>query len=236
MKPSLDDRTLQFPHAEVERVPVPMLLVYAAGLPVAFILLATLVVPGRSSKEKQHQFHVGLLGLAISLAITAFITDTIKNGYGRPRPDLIARCKPQSVTPQDKLVGMEVCTEPDHHTLYDGFRSFPSGHSSFSWGGLGYLSLYVAPSAREVYQQIDVLKPCRFFSGQLRALRPGSDMTRVVVSGIPALGALLITLSRTEDYRHDIYDVTVGSLVGVLIAYYSYVRDFPPLRLTIPSS
>lgn len=69
---------------------------------------------------------------------------------------------------------------------------------------------------------------CRFFSGQLRALRPGSDMTRLVISGVPALGALLIALSRTEDYRHDIYDVSVGSVLGILITYYSYVRDpFP---------
>ena len=53
-------------------------------------------------------------------------------------------------------------------------------------------------------------------------------MTRLVISGVPALGALLIALSRTEDYRHDIYDVSVGSVLGILITYYSYVRDpFP---------
>lgn len=120
-----------------------MLFLYAAGLPAVFITLATLLIPGKSRGEKQHQLHVGLLGLIISLMLTAFVTDIIKNGYGRPRPDLIARCKPKPETPQDKLVGIEVCTELDHHTLYDGFRSFPSGHSSFAWGGLGYLSLCV---------------------------------------------------------------------------------------------
>ena len=66
-----------------------------------------------------------------------------QNGVGRARPDLIARCKPKEDTPADKLVTYLVCTETDHHTLHDGFRSFPSGHSSFSFAGLGYLSLSV---------------------------------------------------------------------------------------------
>lgn len=62
---------------------------------------------------------------------------------GRARPDLIARCKPKEGTPEHELVTYLVCTETDHHTLHDGFRSFPSGHSSFSFAGLGYLSLFV---------------------------------------------------------------------------------------------
>jgi len=143
---SLDDRTLHFPHAEIERVPVPMLLVYSIALPTLLILLSTFANPHKTREQKLHQLHVSLLGLAISLMLTTFITDTVKNGYGRPRPDLIARCKPKEGTPDHELVGIEVCTERDHHTLYDGFRSFPSGHSSFSWSGLGFLSLLVSPS------------------------------------------------------------------------------------------
>lgn len=142
---SLDDRTLHFPHAETERVPVPMLFVYSLALPTILILLSTIVNPHKTRKQKLHQMHVSLLGLATSLMLTTFITDIIKNGYGRPRPDLIARCKPKEDTPEHELVSIKVCTERDHHTLYDGFKSFPSGHSSFSWSGLGFLSLLVSP-------------------------------------------------------------------------------------------
>lgn len=201
---SLDDLSIQFPHAEIERVPVPMLLAYAIGIPTLFIIIYTLLIaPKKSTSARLHQLHVGILGLAISLMLTLFITDLIKNGVGRPRPDLIARCKPKKGTPAHGLVTWEVCTETDHHTLHDGFRSFPSGHSSFSWSGLGYLSL--------------------FLFGQLRALRPGGDMARFVIAALPALGALLITISRTEDYRHDVYDVSVGSLIGMTVTYYCYV-------------
>jgi len=160
---SLDDRTLHFPHAETERVPVPMLMVYSIALPALLILLSTLVNLHKTRKQKFHQLHVSLLGLAISLMLATFITDTIKNGYGRPRPDLIARCKPKEGTPGHELVSIEVCTERDHHTLYDGFRSFPSGHSSFSWSGLGFLSLLVSlsfsPGHRQVMMEAEQVLP-----------------------------------------------------------------------------
>jgi diacylglycerol diphosphate phosphatase/phosphatidate phosphatase len=46
----------------------------------------------------------------------------------------------------------------------------------------------------------------------------------------PLLGAALIAISRCEDYRHDVYDVTAGSVLGTLVAYHTYRRYFPPLR------
>ena len=112
-------------------------IVYAAVLPL-IILMIWLAL----SQSAIHKSHVTILGLFISIALTIVVTDTVKNAVGRPRPDLIARCKPQKDTPKDKLVPYTVCTETDHHILHDGWRSFPSGHSSFAFSGLGYLALY----------------------------------------------------------------------------------------------
>ena len=73
--------------------------------------------------------------------LTTFLTDVVKNSVGRPRPDLIARCKPKDGTPEHTLITIGSCTETDHHVLHDGWRSFPSGHSSLAFSGLGYLAL-----------------------------------------------------------------------------------------------
>ena len=125
-----------------------------------------------------------------SIMLTLFVTDTIKNAVGRPRPDLISRCKPKPGTPENVLVTYEVCTETDNHTLHDGWRSFPSGHSSFSFAGLGFLALY--------------------FAGQMHVFRPGTDLGKSLIAMAPLLGALMIAISRCEDYRY----VWVGLVRG----------------------
>jgi len=200
----LSDPRIQFPHAEIERVPVSWLFVYAAAIPLAILIAWTFVFRPNIQKA-----HVTLLGLLISIVLTTFITDVIKNAVGRPRPDLIARCKPPADLPKDKLLSFEICTETNHHVLHDGWRSFPSGHSSFSFSGLGYLGI--------------------FFISQLYVFRPRADLARVLLALAPFLGAALIAISRLEDYRHDVFDVVVGSLIGASIAYCTWRRYYPPL-------
>ncbi|KAF8446969.1 phosphatidic acid phosphatase type 2/haloperoxidase [Kalaharituber pfeilii] len=204
---SLDDRRIQFPHAEIERVSLTMRNVYAIALPLVVIMLFT--VSKATNRNKWHQLHVSILGLLIALAFTGFSTDFIKNAVGRPRPDLIARCKPRDDAPRHELVTYEICTETDHFKIQDGFRSFPSGHSSLAFAGLGYLSL--------------------FLSGQLHAFKRGADLCRFLFAILPVFGALVIAISRTGDYRHDVYDVTSGGIIGSTIAYYSYQKYFPAL-------
>ena len=206
---SLDDRRIQFPHADLERVPVPHLLFYSMGVPLLVIVLYLAARP--SASPKAHKLHVALLGLTTALLLASFITDLVKNGVGRARPDLVARCRPAPGTPRHELVFYTVCTQTDPHVLHDGFRSFPSGHSSFSWAGLGYLALFLA--------------------GQLGALRRGRrGVARVVFAGVPLVGATLIAISRTEDYRHDVWDVCTGTLIGAACATFSYGRYFRSLK------
>lgn len=202
---TLDDHHIQYPHAIVQRVPSYMNIVYSLAIPLGIFFAWTLVI-----RPKVHKAHVTILGLLISIALATVLTDIIKNAIGRPRPDLLARCKPEKGTPEHLLVTIDVCTETDPHTLQDGWRSFPSGHSSFAFAGLGYLAL--------------------FFAGQLHVFRPRTDLARVLVALAPLIGAAEIAMSRMADYRHDVYDVTVGSLLGMSMAYFSYRRYYPGLR------
>lgn len=70
----------------------------------------------------------------------------------------------------------------------------------------------------------------RFLAGQMHVFRPRTDLARVLLALAPLVGATLIAISRCEDYRHDVYDVTVGSTVGMLVAYFSYRRYYPGLK------
>lgn len=64
----------------------------------------------------------------------------------------------------------------------------------------------------------------------MHVFRPGTDLGRVLLALAPLLGAALIAISRCEDYRHDVYDVTIGSFLGMAIGYFSYRRYFPRLQ------
>lgn len=70
----------------------------------------------------------------------------------------------------------------------------------------------------------------RFLAGQMHVFRPRTDLARVLLALTPLIGAALIAISRCEDYRHDVYDVTVGSILGILVAHFTYRRYYPGLR------
>lgn len=219
---ALTDLAIAFPHAEHERVPVFLNVLIAGALPLLLVtaLNAALPAPARASGSRTHKHHVTILGLLIALALTSFLTDTLKNAVGRPRPDLLARCKAAPGTPHDVLVGIEVCTETRRHVLHDGWRSFPSGHSSFSFAGLGYLSLFLAGQTRV------------FVVGggeEGKAVFSRGDLSRALLCLSPLLGAAMIAVSRCQDYRHDVYDVTFGAALGYTVAYWSYRRYWPGL-------
>ena len=64
----------------------------------------------------------------------------------------------------------------------------------------------------------------------MHVFRPRTDLARVLLALAPLIGAALIAISRLEDYRHDVYDVTTGSVLGMLVAYFSYRRYYPGLK------
>ena len=63
----------------------------------------------------------------------------------------------------------------------------------------------------------------------MHVFRPRTDLARVLLALAPLIGAAMISISRLEDYRHDVYDVTTGSILGMLVAYFSYRRYYPSL-------
>lgn len=93
-----------------------------------------------------------MLGLGLAVVAAWFITNGMKNLFGKPRPDLLDRCEPdldniadyiigglkglRTATTAGQLVSPDICKQTDKHKLDDGFRSYPSGHSSSSAAGM----------------------------------------------------------------------------------------------------
>ena len=124
----------------------------------------------------------------MTVAFTVLLTEIIKDSVGRLRPDFLARCQPAQ-----NQVNNPPCNG-DPTIIRQGRKSFPSGHASLSFGGLGFLSWYLA--------------------GKLRLLDGRGYVWKAVAVTVPLLGALLVAISRVDDYRHHWQDVTVGGLMG----------------------
>lgn len=203
---SVSDSSLRHTFAVHERVPDPALYVIAFLAPLLLqwsINLATV--------RSWWDAHNSALGLVLSLSLAGSLTQVIKITVGRPRPDLISRCNPDSgtVDPTFGLSTVAICHQSDRHILNDGFKSFPSGHSSLSFAGLTFLSLYIA--------------------GKLHLFDTRGYTHKAWLCVFPLYGAALVAVSRTMDYRHHWHDVLAGSFLGIVTACFAYRQYFRSL-------
>jgi len=204
---SLTDTSIQYNFTEHERVPPYLLVILTLICPLVIMPIFNLIYV-RSILD----WHNSWLGLILSWGLAGTITNIVKITAGRPRPDLIARCQPAAGSqnaPVFGLVSASICTNTNMAIMEDGFRSFFSGHSSLSFAGLGFLFFYVA--------------------GKLHLYDRNGHAVRDWIAFIPLVGAALIAITRTMDYRHHPTDVIAGSLVGIVIAYFCYAQYYPPL-------
>jgi diacylglycerol diphosphate phosphatase/phosphatidate phosphatase len=204
---SLTDTSIQHTFAEHERVPVPLLFAIAFGGPIVFMPIANML-----TVKSWWDLHNSYLGLTLGLSLTASLTEIVKVTVGRPRPDLIDRCQPLPGSVDHPIFGLSnvsICTQTDKHILKDGFKSFFSGHSSFSFAGLGFLAFYLA--------------------GKLHLFDRRGHSHKAWLAFAPLVGAALIAISRTMDNRHHWHDVTVGSIVGLTLSFFSYRQFYPKL-------
>ncbi|XP_010273781.1 PREDICTED: putative lipid phosphate phosphatase 3, chloroplastic isoform X2 [Nelumbo nucifera] len=125
---------------------------------------------------------------------------------GRPRPDFFWRCFPDGKDVYDQL-GNVIC-HGKANVIKDGHKSFPSGHTSWSFSGLGFLSLYL--------------------SGKIKAFDHRGHVAKLCIIFLPLLVASLVGISRVDDYKHHWQDVFAGGLLGFTVATLCYLQFFPP--------
>lgn len=145
------------------------------------------------------------LAWTLALSINAIITETMKLAIGRPRPDFFYRCFPDGEM-TEKLICIKITRD-----IINGRKSFPSGHSSFSFCSLGFLSLWLC--------------------GRIGALKRGHEQLLAMAACVaPLVVAALVAVSRCFDNHHHWEDVVAGSLLGLVSAYICYARYYYPLR------
>ncbi|KAK7272928.1 hypothetical protein RIF29_13971 [Crotalaria pallida] len=181
-------------------VPVWAVPIYAVLLPMLIFLIVYI------RRRDIYDLHHSILGLLFSVLVTAVLTDAIKNAVGRPRPDFFWRCFPDGKAVYDALGG--VFCHGDKKVIKEGHKSFPSGHTAWSFAGLGFLSLYL--------------------SGKIKAFDSTGHVAKLCIVFLPLLFASLVGISRVDDYWHHWQDVFAGGLLGLVMATFCYLQFFPP--------
>ncbi|EAU34387.1 conserved hypothetical protein [Aspergillus terreus NIH2624] len=195
---SLRDISIQYPYAEHERIPIGLAICISCLAPLVIIAVYTLFIDGLFShhkpvnsvtgkrkfngpyrwKDRLWEFNCGLLGLLLAQGTAFVITQILKTACGKPRPDLIDRCKPRPGS-HDLIPGLSNYTicQGDPVILKDGFRSWPSA----SFAGLFYLTLWL--------------------SGKLHLMDNRGEVWKTAIIVTPCIAATLIAVSRIMDAR-----------------------------------
>ncbi|KAH8808266.1 phosphatidic acid phosphatase type 2/haloperoxidase [Xylogone sp. PMI_703] len=268
---SLGNPDISFPHVQKEKVSSALLIVLGLAVPAGVIFLVSLLlVPGSPSprntpksivwRRKLWEWNAGWLGLGLSLAISWVVTSGVKNLIGKPRPDLLSRCNPDiAALAQFTIGGFEstgflvtpgICQNQDKSIMDDGFRSFPSGHSSFSSAGLVYLSLFLAaklgvwtpylaaslrpnsadPRSFSIFTSEDSEHKRTDRIVPVRSQGAAAPLYLFAICLTPACVAIYVASTRFSDFRHHGFDILSGFVLGTTTAFFSFYYYQVPLR------
>ena len=150
-------------------------------------------------------------GLCLSVALAFAITNGVKNGVGAFRPDFSSRCWPDGKI-EWTSPGVPACHPARARDVLQGRKSFPSGHTSMAFAGMGYITIYLTARLRVFPSQPDPNE---------------ASVWRMAVSWAPAVLATFVGISRTQDYWHHWEDVCVGALIGLSTSALAFVQKKP---------
>ncbi|KAJ5999562.1 hypothetical protein N7451_007372 [Penicillium sp. IBT 35674x] len=258
---SLLDPDISYPYTEHETVTTSTLILVSVLAPAAIILIGALaIVPGTAApadtkpsmshtlRRKIWEWNAGWMGLGVALAGVWMSTQGLKVLIGKPRPDLLARCDPnlddiatyavgglgEKLSGAATLVTYKICQDQSSLVTIDGFSSFPSGHSSFSFSGLGYLTLWLCAKFSVGFPYLPSYPvdgdDHRDEQTSVRTRAAAPPVPLMVITFVPTATAFFIAASRWFNYRHHGFDIIFGSLMGMAFAWIGFNMYHLPIQ------
>eukprot|EP01064_Diplonema_japonicum_P037046 TRINITY_DN8582_c0_g1_i2.p1 TRINITY_DN8582_c0_g1~~TRINITY_DN8582_c0_g1_i2.p1 ORF type:complete len:309 (+),score=27.00 TRINITY_DN8582_c0_g1_i2:53-928(+) len=191
------DPTINHPFANEETFPNWSLPLVSWLAPLAFGVAFGFLPIRKQSVKLMHEIHSLALCLAQAVLLAMTITDPMKNYAGRHRPDFVSRLHkylPEFNGTDPNYLSV-VCSSTNHR-VWDGMKSFPSGHASMSFAGWVVIALLVSSRIPSY-------------------ARNSIGYWRVLLLCFCLVFPSFVAISRTIDYRHNFSDITAGTLIGV---------------------
>ncbi|RMZ91954.1 hypothetical protein DV736_g810, partial [Chaetothyriales sp. CBS 134916] len=265
---SLSDPSISYPDKGDTVTMTDLGIALVCGPVLITFLISMLLVPGPTAttsttrvqiwRRRLWEWNTAWMGLGLSLASALLITEGLKDVAGRPRPHLLAVCQPDTsaesiarwrvgglggLTLNSAIpitVTWHICTTKDMSNLDNAFASWPSGHSSTSWAGFLYLTLFVCaktgvqipflPSASAERRFITTFAPGDRNTAPPRNHAAAPPLYLALLAAVPVGAAFYVSVSRWFDYRHHAFDIISGTLIGIACAWSSFRLYHLPVR------
>jgi len=218
--PSLSYPLMTGPNEEIPDWLVILLAIPLSMLCVAFIqILFYYIIKEHAIPPKALNFFLPQLAFLEAMGLDVFITAFLKNFAGRKRPNFLAYCNYQgyrtalssnnfteyfSLTKFGTIGDISKCW--DKSRLNDAQYSFPSGHSSTIFCGLGYASIFVI-----------------FL---LNHYTKNHNMLKTIIGFVLFISAATIAATRPRDHWHNYDDVLAGCAIGMACATFAFSVNF----------
>jgi len=207
------DTDIFYPHTDNETFPDYSAFLLGILVPIGCFLILCFV-KHRELAERYYVLGYRVYGLMQVLMVTLLVVEIVKLCVGELRPDFLARCQPSLTAPP-------VCTG-DASKIWEGRKSFPSGHSAMMFSFMMYLSMVLAHE----FQLFDSLRwrASRSLDDDLQLLSSTpvqhSYITgRLLLALAPLILASIVAISRVTDNWHHPHDIFWGGVIGSLIGY-----------------
>ena len=214
------DLGLNHPLIDDVTVPSKLLLQMSITFPLLFLILVTQISP-RCAK-KYFDTHSSVCVLLLSIGMSEFTTQMAKMYVGRLRPNFYALC-------EFDIQKLE-CTASEEHIM-ESRSSFPSGHSSLSFTGMGVLVWFLLGRSSTGFGP---------FGERKRRLRKfGNPKVSAVLALLPLCWATFVACSRLVDNWHHPSDIVAGTCIGVFfpsLVYHLYYPSFISNEAGLPLS